>query len=177
MKPHWRVLDLCRTDLAIGLRRIEELFKSPRSISVAIPPIPRSQSGRSGAWRTTIPLLRDGLGHPRVPGLDIPLGQGFDDYAQNGRSAADARHPLRLRNRTTPTGRVPAFPSGDNSPTSLAAAQEQNETSRWLRTEATFPVAGPHRSSVGRPHRPGHQANEFVGRRRTRSLPQAISRA
>jgi acetylornithine deacetylase len=158
-------------DLAMELRRIEERFKARTFNKRFDPPYSSISIGSiaGGVAHNIIPpACTFNWGIRALPGLDIPaLVKEFDDYAQNV-----VLPPMRAVNEdcaivTTPTGVLPAFSSGDNSPaTSLALRlMEQNETfAVAYGTEAShFQSAGSSSVVCG----PGsidqaHQANEFV---------------
>jgi acetylornithine deacetylase len=158
-------------DLAMELRRIEERFKARTFNRRFDPPYSSISIGsiKGGVAHNIIPPNCEmNWGVRALPGLDIPaLFKEFDDYAQNV-----VLPPMRAVSEdcaivTTPTGVLPAFTSGDNSPaTSLALRlMEQNETfAVAYGTEAShFQAAGSSSVVCG----PGsidqaHQANEFV---------------
>ena len=158
-------------DLAMELRRIEERFKARTFNKRFDPPYSSISIGSiSGGVAHNIipPACTFNWGIRALPGLDIPaLVKEFDGYAQNV-----VLPPMRAVSDdcaivTTPTGVLPAFTSGENSPaTSLALRlMEQNETfAVAYGTEAShFQAAGSSSVVCG----PGsidqaHQANEFV---------------
>jgi acetylornithine deacetylase len=158
-------------DLAMELRRIEERFKARTFNRRFDPPYSSISVGaiKGGVAHNIIPPFCEmNWGIRALPGLDIPaLVKEFDDYAQNV-----VLPPMRAVSDdcaivTTPTGVLPAFSSGDNSPaTSLALRlMEQNETfAVAYGTEAShFQTAGSSSVVCG----PGsidqaHQANEFI---------------